>query len=255
MDPMMELFFILWMLVLPIVAIVLLLVVPIFWFLIVPKIARKLTWERFRKLSYHLIADDSGYAYLLSTKEELPEGIVNTEKGFRFLPRSPWMKGNPSPKDSETKHVENLMLRKFFWKDMGKPMWFGYAGKVPSVNPATLAGLQQTEDKPPDTSKFIDKIIDYLKVLGQPHRKELASMLKSLKEGLAFKSLTVIDPTKIKEVIPKMFTPSQLDALATNREQRGMKRAGKQYTGLILGIGLILAILIFGTIAFMTFVK
>ena len=84
---------------------------------------------------------------------------------------------------------------------------------------------------------------------------ELASMLKSLKEGLAFKSLTVIDPTKIKEVIPKMFTPSQLDALATNREQRGMKRAGKQYTGLILGIGLILAILIFGTIAFMTFVK
>lgn len=241
----MQLFFILWMFILPIVAILLGIIFPIFWFLIVPKFARRLTWERFRKISYHVVADDSGYAYILSTKEEFPEGVVNTKKGYRFLPRPSWMKGNPKPKDDNTKTTENVMLRKFMSKDLGKPLWFGYVGKVASANPATLGGLQQTEGETPDAKGFINKIKDYVKNLAKDPKDHLTKMLTELEKGLNFKPLTLIDPTKIKELFPKMYTPSQVDALATACELLGAKNAGKQYTGLILGIGLILAMVLF----------
>jgi len=252
MDPMMQLFFILWMFVLPILAIILTILIPVFWFFIVPKIARTLTWKRFRSCSFHLIADDSGYAYLLATKEEIPEGIVDTKKGWRFLPRPSWLKskGNPKPK-KDKQRVENIMLRKFVWRDMGKPIWFGYAGKVTSANPATLAGLQQEPYEAPNTDGYISNIINYVKALAQPHRRELTKRLEDLKKGLTFKELTIVDPTIIKKLYPKMFTPSQLDAFGTNRETRGMKRAGRQYTPLILGAGFIIALAIIGIVAIM----
>lgn len=251
MDPMMEIFFILWIFVLPILGVTLATVFPIFWFFIVPKIARTLTWKRFRKVSFHFLGDDSGYAYLLPTTEELPEGIVKTKRGFRFLPRPRWTKGNPN--NPKTAMVENILLRKFVWKDMGKPIWFGYAGKVASVNPVTLAALQQTKSETLNTNGYISKIRKYVNTLSKDPKNHLTTMLNELQKGLNFQTLTVIDPTKIKEVLPQMFTPSQLDALATNRETRGMKRAGRQYTPLILGGGLILGLVIIAIILVMAF--
>jgi len=255
MDPMMQIFFILWMFVLPILAIVGVVLVPIFWFGIVPKIARTLTWKRFRKVSFHLIADDSGYVSLVPTTEELPEGIVNTKAGFRFLPRPRWIKGNPVPTDEDTGNLKDIMLRKFIWKDLGKPLWLGYAGKVAAFNPATLAMLQQRKHVEVDATGYVDEIKDYVKQLGQPHRKDLTKMLSELVTGLKFTALTVLDPTKIKEVLPKMYTPSQIIAVAVNREARGMKRAGKQWTPLILGGGIILGLILLIIVAMSMFMN
>lgn len=276
MDPMLEIFFFLWMFVLPILAIGLAILIPVAWFFIVPGIARKITWNRFRNCSYHMIADDTGYAYLLATKEEIAEGIVNTKKGWRFLPRPVWLfvkqaikrvKSNPGGEEKtivktkrveltdEERRVENIMLRKFVWKDTGKPVWLGYAGKVTSANPATLAALQQTNSGNPDAKGYIQRITEYAKGLGQPHRKILTDMLKQLADGINFKEITLIDPTIIKKLYPKMFTPSQLDAFGTNRETRGMKRAGKQYTPIILGGGILIGVIILGIVAIMVLGK
>lgn len=249
MDPMLQIFFLLWMFILPILGILTPILFLVFWFGIVPKIARKITWKRFSKCSWHMVADDSGYTHLLPTTEEIAEGIVNTKKGWRFLPRPTWMSGNPKTKDAKTKNIESIMLRPYVWADVGKPFWYDYAGKVTSANPATLAGLTQTPFEAPKVKEYINSIIKYVKALAQPHRRELTKRLEDLAKGLNFKELTVIDPTIIKTLYPKMFTPSQLIAFGRNRETRGMKRAGKQYTPLIIGAGLILGMVIIAILA------
>lgn len=264
MDPM-ELFWILWMFVLPIVGITALSLVPTFWFFIVPKISRMLTWKRFQKVSFHVIADDTGYVTILPTTEEIPEGIVKTKQGYRFLPRPKWKKtlGNPG-------NTAPLLLRKFIWKEMGKPIWLGYAGKVAAVNPATLAGIQQAQSSEqigqPKTvlnklEKYVRKLPKTLAVKsvhGQKSfnlREDLTKMLKSLQNELNILPLTLVDPTKIKEVISQMYTPSQLDALATNREMYGMKKRGQEYGKLILGGALILGLVIIAILLVTTLAK
>jgi len=143
---------------------------------------------------------------------------------------------------------------------MGKPVWFGYAGKVASMNPATLAALQQIRDKKRNATEHLHKLRNYVNrlprqlVVGNSSwnlRNDLTTMLNELENYLHFKPLTIIDPTRIKEILPRMFTPSQLDALATNRELKGLKRAGRQYTPLILGSGLIIGLVIIAIIAIM----
>lgn len=257
--------FTVWMYVLPVIGILSIIFVPIFWFFIVPKIARTLTWKKFSKCSFHFIGDDTGFAYLVPTTEELPEGVVKTKYGYRFLPRPILHNEKSNPND---KVLEQLMLRRFVWKDMGKPIWFGYAGKVAAVNPVTLALVESEKKK--KTRNPVNKVLRELEVyvkslpetltVQDKHsvrtinpQKELKEKIKLLKTALNYKPLTILDPTKIKEILPKMWTPSQIDALATNREWRGIKRAGKQYTPLIIGLGTIMAILIFGIIALKMF--
>lgn len=245
-----QIFYILWFFVFPILGVVLAIVLPVFWFFIVPKVARMLTWKRFKKVSFHLIADDTGYTDLVPTKEELPEGVVRTKKGWRFLPRRRWEQGKTKTKE---KNVQDLLLRKFVWRDMGKPIWFGYAGKVGSFNPATLAAIQQSKGNPKSGSQpflaFIQKIWGDKEI-----PEEIRSEVKELIDQINFQPLTIVDPTTIKEILPKMFTPSQIDALATNREMRGLKRAGKQYTRLFVGFGLIVGLIVLA-IVLMAFLK
>lgn len=211
-----------------------------------------LTWKRFQRVSFHVLADDTGYAEVLPTKEELPEGVVKTKRGWRFLPRR--------RKGQETKY-DNILYKKFVWKDMGKPLWFSYAGKVGSLNPATLAALQQTKSgNPTKIQETIETLKKQLKRLPKKIREglfdilDLDTLLTELEQEINVQPLTIIDPTTIKELIPKMFTPSQIDALATNREFRGLKRAGKQFTPLILGMGLIVGMIVLAIIV-LTFLK
>uniref|UniRef100_A0A6H1ZWT7 Uncharacterized protein n=1 Tax=viral metagenome TaxID=1070528 RepID=A0A6H1ZWT7_9ZZZZ len=209
-----------------------------------------------------MLADDTGYAYLASTDEELPEGVVHTKYGFRFLPRPHRLVGNPLSVEEE--QAEGIMLRKYVWRDMGKPLWFGYAGKVGAMNPATLAVLQQLRSKKSisEAGKCIEDMEAYVKklprvlatkkLLGKGKalnlRGDLLGMLKTLKTEMKILPYTIIDPTRIKEIIPNMWTPSQLDALATNREMKGMKKAGKQHAGLILGGALIIGLVLLGIV-------
>lgn len=264
MDPFinMELFYIIWMFVLPILAIFFCVAVPVWWFGIVPKVARMLTWNRFRPVSFHMLADDTGYMYLLPTTEELPEGVVKTKKGYRFLPRPTYkkpkkdMKSNPS----DFVEVEKQLLRKFIWKEMGKPIWLGSTGKVAAVNPTTLTGLHQSENSKSlskASMRKADEILSNVKTflngqaLTKQVRREVEKMLKQLQTMIHLEQITYIDPTTIKEVIPQMYTPSQLDALATNRELKGMKRVGKDIGKLVLGGSLIIGLVIVAIILLM----
>lgn len=244
-----EIFWILWMFILPILGISLAVAAPLFWFIIVPSIARRLTWERFRKLNYFLVADDAGYLSLLSTTERIPEGVERTKKGWQFLPRPRYKKlGNPgkSKKEQKKAAVERLALKKYTWRDVGKPTWLGYAGKVSVMNPATLAGLEQSEDNSSTLGGWFEKAQKFMSSHKMPpkFRKSLTKLVDDAKKTTKATKVTLIDPAVIKEVLPRMYTPSQLKALATNREQYGMEKRGHEYGRLILGMGFILGMVL-----------
>jgi len=263
MDPL-TIFWILWLLVLPILGITFAIGFPVFWFFIVPKVARVLTWCRFKNVSFHFISDDTGYAYLVpSAKDVIPEGVVQTKNfGYRLLPRL----GATNPTgDEKGELAKRLLLRKYVWADMGKPIWFGYAGKVACFNPATLALLEQGKAKGnPDGNVvgLLEEIKSYVRNLpkvltvksfGREKtfnlKDDLLRMLEKLESYVKFQTYTPFDPTIIKSVIPKMFTPSQLKALALNREHYGMLKRGKEYGKLIIGASVIMGILVFGIVA------
>lgn len=257
----MQIFFILWMLVLPILGIVSPILFVVFWVFIVPKIAKMLTWARFQKVSIHAIADDSGYVELVKTDVELAEGVVRTKKGWRFLPRPIW---KPLSKKTKKKgydpleDAENIALRKYVLRGLGKPFWLGYAGLVPSMNPATLAILQQNQSNPNNPHSHFNKIDSYIKSLPSQFsidnrtmhiRKDLTKMITELREHLKSKAVTVLDPRAMKEILPDVTPPSLMDAIETYSELIGREEKGTQYGRLIIGAGLIVGLLVFGVIA------
>jgi len=241
---MMEIFFILWFYVLPVVGILALIFVPIIWFFVVPNVSRRLTWARFRNVDIHAIADDSGYLELCPSQEKLPEGLVRTKRGWRFLPRPipPGKKGELYPA------VQKLTLKPYILKGLGKPIWFDYAGKITSLNPATLAGLQQKENTVDIEGRFtyIEKLVEDLP---KNPRKELKAKLKELKVATEAKPITNIDINKIKQVVSKLHPPSVWKAFGINRELRGMKRRGSELMWLILGGAIIIGVTVIGVVA------
>lgn len=262
-DPILQIFFILWMFVLPILGIITPILSLVIWFFIVPKVARMLTGAKFRNVSIHAIADDSGYVELVKTNVELPEGVVKTKKGWRFLPRPIWksLKTRRKKKTGETlalEGAENIALRKYVLKGLGKPFWFGYAGTVAAMNPPTLAVLQQNQN-PSNPQGHFNKIENYIESLPKEFpwnnqtiyiRKDLKQMLAEVKEYLKSKTLTILDPRALKEILPELTPPSLMDAIEMYSEMVGREERGTQY-GKIIGVGLIFGVIIFGIIAIM----
>lgn len=243
-----ELFFLVWMWLLPMVAIACLILVPTVWFFIFPKISKKLMWARFRNSSILALADDSGWVELVVTDKIIPEGIVETKKhGWFFLPRPRWSK--------EVKHVSQVLVErmaatKYMLKDLGKPFWFAYSGKVLLVNPKTLASITKSGKGDNPAGQF-QSLLDYAKTL-PPHLSEpLVKLVEDLKAAVETKPLTILQPQKIKEIVASMHTPSQIEALATNREQYGMLKRGHEYGKLIIGAGLIIGLVIIAIVAIM----
>jgi hypothetical protein len=264
LDPF-ELFWIVWLLVLPILGILFCVFAPVFWFFIVPKVARMLTWKRFQKVSFRFICDDQGYSFLVpSSPNIIPEGVVKTKNfGYRLLPRA-----SSNPNVNMT--AQRIVLKKYIWADIGKPIYFGHAGKVGDFSPATLAILEQTQEKDPISKPepILKQISDYVKTLPKTLtlktfgrdktfnlRQDLTNMLKSLQDEINVKELTVFDPALIKPLLEDMYTPTQLDALATSSEQVGLKLRGKEYGRLILGGGLIIGLVILGIVAMVMLMK
>jgi len=249
----MDIFWLIWMLVLPFWGITMSVFFVIFVFFIMPPLARKITKKRFSDCAMLPIATDSGYVDFKFTKGELPEGIVSTPDGsVHFLPHSSWQtkKERKKGKSKELLEFERIGLRKYTVKGFGKPIFFGYAGKVGLMNPATLAALEQNEAQlNPETQ--IQQIEDFIKDIPEHFRKPLKKMVKDLRDHVNAKKITYFDPAMIKRVIPRMIPPSLLGAYGKNRIALGMELRGKEYGKLILGAGLIIGLVIIGIVAIM----
>jgi len=260
-----EIFWLIWLLVLPILGILFCVFAPVFWFFIVPKVARMLTWKRFQKVSFRFICDDQGYSYLIpSSPNIIPEGVVKTKNfGYRLLPRA---SGNP---DTDVTS-QRALLKKYIWADMGKPILFGHAGKVGDFSPATLAVLEQKQGNDPigKPEPVLNRISEYVKTLpktltvkafGRDRtfnlRQDLTSMLKSLRDEINIKEVTLFDPSLAKSLIGDNYTPTQLAALASESEMVGLKMRGKEYGRLILGAGLIIGLVVLGIVAMAMLLK
>lgn len=241
----MEILFLLWFFVLPILGILFPIFAGIFWFLVVPGIAKMLTWSRFKNVSIHLVGDDSGYAEFVATKEELPEGIVRTKKGWHFLPSPIY---SNLGKSKGLKRAEQIGLKKYILKGLGKPIWLDYAGKITSMNIGTLAAMQQNKNQL-DLKWYFDEMTKIIADTPKVFRKELSNKLKALEEATKAEALTLINIAQIKSAVPKMYPSSLIDALAINREMKGMKRRGKEMMPLILGGAIIIGLVAISIVA------
>lgn len=104
-----------------------------------------------------------------------------------------------------------------------------------------------TKDNP---SLHVIKLADFASTLPDHSKQALMELVTEMEGKLKVKPITYVDTRKaIKENLPQMYTPSQLKALATNREQYGMEKAGRQYTPLILGAGLISGLVVLAIVA------
>lgn len=240
----MELLFIIWFFILPILGILTPIFGLLFWFAIVPPVSRMLAYNRFKNVSIHAIHDDAGYAELVPTKEMIPEGVERTKRGWRLLPRA--------GVNTEFTQEEKLLLRKYTLKGYGKPFWIGHAGKVVSMNGGALAGMQQTERDPNNPGVDLSEITAYLKTLPSPLKeikKDLTKMLGKAQAQAKHKPYTLVDASEIKNVVDELYPPSMLDGFERNRIEKGRRMAGKQYTSLIIGAALILGIVVIGVVA------
>jgi len=237
MDPM-EILYTLWFIILPVIGILALIFGPIFWFFIVPGLAKMLTWNRFKNVTFHLIGDHTGYAELVPTKEQLPESITRTKKGWHFNP-SP-IYANPSKSETD-EQTEQIGLKKYILKGIGKPIWLNFAGKITSMNFGALATLQQNK-KEVNLEPYFDGLKEIIADTPKHFKKPLTTKLNALQKVVKSKPLTYLDLGGIKTALPQMYPPSLIDALATNREMKGMKRRGKELIPLILGATIILSV-------------
>jgi hypothetical protein len=255
------------------------------WFVVVPKVAKTLTWARFGNKTISILGDDEGYIEIVPSKKRFPEGVIDTKRGYRFLPRP---LGNPG---AEGTGVDQWMFKKYILRGLGKPCWFGYAGKVPNFNPMVGAVFSGTQVNPdfqevqldlteitslmdsipknllpkelqseinfhihPETPNQPFNIAEFEEVIGMLPKKvpkELVSRIKDAVKTIKktydvrVKEIRVLDIAKMKGAVPKMWTPSQIEAVGMARELIGMKKVGKQIGKYVLGIGVLMILLVF----------
>jgi len=259
-DPLNQILFYVWMLVLPTIAVVLMVLIPIWWWIIVPRISRRLTWARFGNKTLVVFGDDHGYADIQVSKSSMPEGVVEFKNGYHFLPRRTSEDEKVGSKGEKAKRFNtDFMYRRFTLKDHGKPLWFGYVGKVGLVNPETLSAIagKKLQTNPHNPASNIAELTPLIAGLpsnvSKDTKKRMKEIVKSAlekPEGTP-KDLTLADPTKIKQVIAKNYTPSQLEAYGKKRELIGMKKAGSQVGKYVMGIGVLIILLVIAVIVVM----
>lgn len=200
-------------------------------------------WARFKNASIFALADESGWAELVVSTKTLPEGIHQTkDHGWRFHLRPIYSK---VAKDPTKEQIEHLASRKYMLKDLGKPFYYGYEGKVPIFNPAILMALQQSSSPSGNPTMYFGKIEEFIKKdCPASVVSPLMGLVEELKQNLENEAhkITILDPKIIKEVLPQMNTPSQIDALAANREQYGALKKGRDLSKLVIGGMLIIGL-------------
>jgi hypothetical protein len=228
-------FWIIWTIILPLAAILLFILIPLVYFLVFPSLARKLIRWRFQNVIICGLANDAGSFMLVPSKDYLPEGCVETAHDeWRLLPRAVYKKGRGLVR------YQDVILRKFNLKGLGKPIWMGYAGKVPLMNPTTLAGLQQKPIDEKALEPYFQNLRAYAEKLPKDHKEAMLKAIDELYLRAKMKPITLVDPSTLKELIPRMYTISQVKSIAQNRYLKGLKAAGSQ----IMKYGLIMLALI-----------
>jgi len=244
-------FFIIWFFVLPILAICFLIFAPIFYFVIMPKLARKFIWGRFRNTTVVPVAHAEGYLEFEFSKKSMHEGVLEVGKRtYRFLPR-PLRKDN---KSEDTSQVEEVALKKYIIKDYGKPIIFGYAGKTPTANAEVLAnfsGVKKTKNNP---EEFFTPIQEYIEnELPKKHHSALFKLLESAHQKISVAVRTIplinLDLEVLKEHIPQMYTPSQVKAIAEEEFLLGQDSKDRDIVKLGFLALAIIALLILGLVA------
>ena len=249
--------FILWFFVLPLVGIFFLVFAPIFWFLLVPKLARKFTWARFRNTTVIPVAHAEGYVEFEFAKKSLHEGVLDVGKNiYRLLPR-PLSKATSKHKENleEKERIEEAALRKYIIKDFGKPIVFGYAGKAGVVNPEVIANLSGTVEQQGNPWNFFVLIKKYIEdELPKKHHNPLNTYLDKIHDGIknAIRTIPLInlDLETLKEYLHEMYMPSQVKAISETSYSLGQATKDRD----LLKIGFlalaIIALLILGIVAF-----
>ena len=247
----MDLLFLLWFYILPPLAMILLIVGVIGWFFLMPGASKLLFWARFQNVILHFIADASGLLEIVKTKERVPEGVELTNRGWRFLPQPLISRENPGELTDDEKDAERITLKPHILKTVGKPVFLDYAGKVTSMSFTTLAALQQRKNTI-DLNWRVEELEDFGNMLPKGVKKDFTKKVKELQRRVNAKPLTPVNPEAIREIIPDQYSPTQIEALAENRYQKGMRKSRRDLWPLILGGAIIIGVVIIGALAIIT---
>jgi len=221
-----------------------------FWKRMLPKASRTFFWIHRRKTPPLLLCHDSGKGMLVGIKERAGEGVVMTDRGrYKILPRylsaSPAKpKGeeeagpalNPNPLDEMTvKDYSDWVVKRTYLEGLGLPFFVGYTGSLCLLNPEALALYEagnlafQNEE-----GKFM---FNPRKVKGKTVDKALQPLL-------------LLDPRKIKQIVPAGYDHEQIAALVADAEElarlgKGIPRAALMGILVILIIVAVVGLLFF----------
>ena len=247
----MDILFLLWFFILPPLAIILLLVGVIGWFFLMPGASKLLFWARFQNVILHFIADASGLLEIVKTKEKVPEGVELTSRGWRFLPQPLISQENPGTLTKKQMDAQRITLKPHILKTVGKPVFLDFAGKVTSTTFTALAALQQKNNQI-DLEWRIEELQKFGDKLPKDEAKDFKKKIQELHSRVNAKSITPVDPTAIREIIPGLYSPTQMEALATNREEKGMKKGKRDLWPLIIFGVIIVSIVVLGALAILS---
>jgi hypothetical protein len=281
-----------------------------FWW--TPLVSRRFRWLKRHKRSIVWLADDAGWMGYDFPEEILPEGVYHMkDDSWHFLPRPRFTNPDGARISVNEEVAFNIIQRRFIFKELGVPMWIGYAGRLPLVNPlalavtaerslnsvktelgvvcdvhiqeliktvtmitpetnyqnvqaeltATLASLKVELDtaiaKAPGPTVVeripeklgVAEIRNYVKTLPPDFQPRLEEFLDKFHDNPgASTPVTYIDNSDVKRLLPRAYTPTQVRAIAKNRELYGMERVNRGLfdklwpLALILGLGIILII-------------
>lgn len=249
-----DMYFIVWMVALPLLAIIGMIGAPIFWFFLVPGIARRLTMARFRPGSLQCITSHTGLTDIVQSRFEIPEGAIRNKYGWFGLPRPSYKPLEGMPKEDEDKIVKanSIILKKCILKDVGKPIWFGVSDQVAMANAQTLSALEEKNSLNPAVQ--ITNLRDFSTKLRRNLQPDLKRLVDELEAHLHVEPTTYFDPRVIREVFPLNFQQSLLEGIGWNREQfgRGMQGRDTFKIAILVLVFAVAVIAIIGVLWFLT---
>lgn len=226
---------------------------PLVYLKKVPPVARELMECQAKKQVPAIICHDSGRSYLVRIEERMAEGVVITSQGkYKLLPQSiditealeektdPKEKKQQASTNDEDKKKSRLGFDIYGWishrsilAGLGLPFYLGYSGILCLLNPECMALYQAgelfvpTEQHPTPTKEDLDK------------------------DGkVKPKPLMWLDPTKLKNIINKRFSTSQIDAILIDVDRRARLGRGLG-TGAKIAIFILIAVIAVALIFFL----